>query len=150
VLHVDEELRGGRIAHAGARHGDGVVVVLEAVHRLVLDRRAHGLLLHRLVEAAALDHEAVDHAVEDGAVVMPRLHVLPEVGGAHGGLRLVDLEDDRAHGGGELDLHQMHSAFSITTGVVGTFWWPLGWLPVGTPLILSTTSLPSTTWPNTA
>src|SRR6218665_2288720 len=31
VLHIDEELRGGRIRIAGARHGDGVALVLQAV-----------------------------------------------------------------------------------------------------------------------
>ena len=40
------------------------------------------------------------------------------------------------------------SARVITTSSVGTFWWkPL--LPVFTPLILSTTSCPATTLPNT-
>ncbi len=40
-------------------------------------------------------------------------------------------------------------AFSITTSSSGTSWWKPE-LPVRTPLIWSTTSVPSTTLPNTA
>jgi hypothetical protein len=45
-------------------------------------------------------------------------------------------------------LYQTSSARSITTSLVGTFWWkPL--LAVATPLIWSTTSCPAVTRPNT-
>ena len=44
---------------------------------------------------------------------------------------------------------QRHSAFSMTTGSSGTFWC-MPALPVATLRILSTTSWPSTTLPNTA
>ena len=67
---VDEELRGRRVRRRGARHRHRVLVVLQAVVGLVLDRRAGGLLLHAGLEAAALDHEALDDAVEHRAVVV--------------------------------------------------------------------------------
>jgi hypothetical protein len=78
---------------AGARHGDGVGVVLQAVVGLVVDRRIGALLLHAGLEAAALDHEARDHAVEDGVVVVAFLHVGQKVG--HGLGRLVGVEFER-------------------------------------------------------
>jgi hypothetical protein len=75
---------------------------------------ARGLLLHVLREAAALDHEAVDHAVEDRAVVLAALHVVHEV--VHGDRRpgLVERERDVAHRGGELHLR------AIGDGGLGT------------------------------
>ena len=79
VLDVDEKLRGGGMRVVGARHGDGVAVVLQAVVGFILDRRAGRLLLHARLEAAALDHEAVDDAVKDRAVVMAGLNVVNEV-----------------------------------------------------------------------
>src|SRR5258708_21358252 len=118
VLHVDEELRGRRIAHAGARHRDRVVVVLEPVGRLVLDRGVDGLLPHVPGKAAALDHEPGHHAVEDGAGVLPRLDVLHEILRRDGRLLFIELDHDRAHRSRELHLHR-HSAFSITTGSSG-------------------------------
>ena len=103
VLDVDEELRARGMRRAGARHGDVAEVVLEAVLRLVLDRLARRLLVVGLVEAAALDHEAVDHPVEHGAVVVAVLHVLQEVLDGLGRLR-IELEADRADVGLDVDL----------------------------------------------
>ncbi|MNN73813.1 hypothetical protein D3C81_1899650 [compost metagenome] len=45
--------------------------------------------------------------------------------------------------------HSTISAFSMITSSVGTSWWP-ALEPVETPLILSTTSVPAVTLPNTA
>ena len=59
----------------GARHRQRVLVVLQAVVGLVRDRRVGRLLLHAGLEAAALDHEARDHAVEHRAVVVAVLDV---------------------------------------------------------------------------
>ena len=52
-----------------------VLVVLQAVVGFVLDRSSGGLLRHAGLEAAALDHEALDHAVEHRAVVVAVLDV---------------------------------------------------------------------------
>ena len=68
------------------------------------DRRPRRLLLEVAGEAAALDHEAGDHAVELRAVVVLRLHVLEEV---RDRLRRgvgVELDADRARGGVDVDL----------------------------------------------
>src|SRR5690606_23302774 len=75
----DEELGAGRMRVHGAGHGDGANGVADAVVGFVLDRRAGILLHHARLEAAALDHEIVDHPVEDGVVVMAVTHVLLEV-----------------------------------------------------------------------
>ena len=69
VHHVDEELRRGGVRIHRAGHGDRVAVVLKTVGGLVLDRRVRFLLVHAREETAALDHEARDDAVEDGAVI---------------------------------------------------------------------------------
>src|ERR1700733_12655745 len=55
VLQVDEELRGGAVDVAGARHGGRAARILQAVVRLVADRRARlpGGEVGR--QAAALD-----------------------------------------------------------------------------------------------
>lgn len=101
VHHVDEELRRGGVRIHRAGHGDRVAVVLETVGGLVLDRRVRFLLVHAREEAAALDHEARDDAVEDHAVVETFLHVGFEVGGRERGAFMVELDVDDAHVGGE-------------------------------------------------
>ena len=54
------------------------------------------------VIAAALDHEVLDHAVEDGAVVVPGLHVLQKVGNGSAPSRH-PVDADLTFGGDELD-----------------------------------------------
>jgi hypothetical protein len=68
------------VRRRGAGHGQRVLVVLEAVLGFVLDGGVGWLLLHAWLETAALDHEVVDHAVEDGVVVVAGFHVGQEVG----------------------------------------------------------------------
>ena len=96
VGDVDEELRGRRMRVGRARHRDRVALVLEAVAGFVGDRRARRLLLHPGRHAAALDHEAVDHAVEDRVVVVAVAHVLQEIGDGRGRVLGVELERDVA------------------------------------------------------
>src|SRR6266704_1835944 len=79
VLEVDEELARGRMRLGGPRHGYGVAVVLQAVAGLVLDGLLGRLLAHSRLETAALDHEAVDDAVEHGVGVEPRFDVGEEI-----------------------------------------------------------------------
>ena len=79
VLQVDEELDAGGMRILRARHGNGAAVVGEAVGRFVLQRRGARLLFfHRRIEAAALDHEIVDDAVENGALIEAVLGVVQE------------------------------------------------------------------------
>src|SRR2546425_10109228 len=79
VLEVDEELARGRMRLGSPRHGYGIAVVLEAVAGLVLDGFWGRLLAHSRLEAAALDHEAVDDAVKHGIGVEPRFDVGEEI-----------------------------------------------------------------------
>ncbi len=79
VRHVDEELRGRRMRVAGARHCQGAAQVFQAVVGLVPDRRAIGFFRHVRRHAAALDHEAGDHAMKHQAVVEPFFHVGEEI-----------------------------------------------------------------------
>src|SRR3990167_1764152 len=124
VRAVDEELCAGRVRGAGAGHGDGVLVVLQAVVGFVLDLAFGRLLLHAGLEPATLDHEALDDAVEDRAIVMTGLHVLKEVGHGDRGLGVVQFQADGASGG--LQFNGLgHAYFSMETclmmmGVAGT------------------------------
>ena len=93
-----------------ARHRDRADVVLEAVPASFAIGSARRLLLHVRVEAAALDHEAVDDAVENGAVVVIVLHVLEEVLDGLRRLIGIQLEDDHAAVGLELDRGSAASA----------------------------------------
>ncbi|MNT45252.1 hypothetical protein D3C72_1818260 [compost metagenome] len=88
---------------AGASHGERVLVVLQAVVGFVFDRGMGLLLLHAGFEAAALDHEAIDHAMEHRAVVEPFLDVGQEVLDGLRGLGCVQGNDHVALVGLELD-----------------------------------------------
>src|SRR5690606_18109342 len=79
VGQVDEELAGGAVTHLGTSHGNGVAIVLQAIIRFVLDRLADGTLAHVRIEAAALDHESGNDAVEDQAVIMTSIGIAQEV-----------------------------------------------------------------------
>jgi hypothetical protein len=103
VGHIDEELGSGRMRVVGARHGDGVAGVLEAVVGFVLDRCVAGFLLHVGGETAALNHEAVDHAMEDGVVVVAGLDIGNEILDSFRGFFGVEFEGDEAEVGMQLD-----------------------------------------------
>src|SRR5205085_7595109 len=64
VDEIHEELRRRAVYVVGARHRQRAARVLQAVRRLVLDRRLDLLLLHAGLEAAALDRAAGNDAVE--------------------------------------------------------------------------------------
>lgn len=85
VGYVDEKLAGGRIGVGGARHGDGADAVFQAVVGFVADGFIGGLLLHVGCETAALNHEAVNHTMEDGVVVEAFFGIVDEVGHGFGG-----------------------------------------------------------------
>jgi hypothetical protein len=105
------------VVGAVARHGERAVLVLDA--RLVrplqldggpgvllapgVDARLHDLDLHVLVGLVVQP----DRAVEPPAVVVPGVDVLQEVRRGHGGVRLVDLDLDRAEGRLDHDRRQL-------------------------------------------
>jgi hypothetical protein len=81
----------------GARHGDGIALVAQAVLRLRFRSGAlTGFWFMPAVEAAALDHEAVDDAMENRVVVVAGLDVGEEVGAAPGCLFGIEFEGDGA------------------------------------------------------
>ena len=80
----------------GARHRDGAVLVLESVGRLVGDRGTGGAGAEVGCITATLDHEAVDHAMEDGAVVVAGLDVSQEVLDRLRRLLRIEFENDFA------------------------------------------------------
>src|SRR5215467_1571273 len=139
-----------------ARHRHRIASVFEPVRRLVFDRRARRLLAEIGSEAAALDHEPVDHPVEQGVVEMARTHIGKEIGHGLGRAHGVELERDRAMVG-----VQDHSGVCIghcapttvaclmITRSTGTSLGNVPAAPVGAVAILLTTSIPATTLPNT-
>jgi len=100
---VDEELGGGAIGIVGSGHGDGASEILETIGGLIGDWGPGGFLLEVGGKAAALDHETLNHAVEDRAVEETILDILDEVlNGDRGGL-VVEGENDIASGGFQLN-----------------------------------------------
>ncbi|MNT78064.1 hypothetical protein D3C72_2172610 [compost metagenome] len=112
---------------AGARHGHGVELVLQAVVGFVVDGCVGGLLVHARFEAATLHHEAGDDAVKHRVVVVTLVHVRQEVGGGQRCLLGVQLQgDDAKVGDVQFDLGVGHVHFSrvalrMVRGVLGTF-----------------------------
>ena len=96
VGEVDEELRGGAVDLAGARHGERAALVLQAVLRLVADRRMRALVAELRIEPAALDDEARHDAVKDRAVEMPLIDVAQKILHAERRLLGEELHRERA------------------------------------------------------
>lgn len=107
VGDIDEELCGGRVRILGARHGQRAGHVLQAVVGFIVDGGPGRFLVEVGVEAAALDHEPIDHPVEQRAVIMTVDDVLLEIGGGVGGLVMIEAYDDIA----EIGLQNDHVDF---------------------------------------
>ena len=75
VLHVDEELRGGRMGVLCARHGDCPALVLQPVVGFILDRCLRRLLLHVRGKTAALNHKVIDDPMKNSTVIEAASHV---------------------------------------------------------------------------
>ena len=58
-----------------------------------------GPAFHLGVPAAHLDHKALHHAIEDGAVIMLFLHIAQHIGDAFGRAHGIELQGDVAHRG---------------------------------------------------
>lgn len=97
VGSIDEELAGGGIRIAGARHGDGADGVFQAVVCFIVNGFVCGFLGKVRGKAAALNHKAVDHAVENGVVVKAFAGVADEVGDGFGRFGFVERQADVAH-----------------------------------------------------
>ena len=87
VHHVDEELRRGGMRFRSAGHGQRAALVGKAVARFVDHGFVGGLFVHAHAESAALNHEILDDAVENGVVVELFVHIAQKV--RHGGGSLV-------------------------------------------------------------
>ena len=83
--------------------GDGAARVFQAVVGFVGNRLTRIFFFHAAFHAPALNHEAGDDAVEDGAVVEAVFGVLLEVGGGGGGFVKVEFDVDIAVIGDESD-----------------------------------------------
>ena len=81
---------------AGARHGDGVLVVLQTVGGFVFNLAISRLLLHARCKAAALHHKGRNDAVKHGARVVALVDVVQKVGDGFGGFGRVEFERDNA------------------------------------------------------
>src|SRR5690554_6424226 len=126
VRYVDEELRGGRMGVGGARHGNGVAIVLQPVVGFIFDRLTRRLLLHALFEAAALNHEVIDDTMKDRAVVETVAHILNEVGAGFGRFLGVEFNDDVAVVGLKFDASVGgHGGLTFGwRGIIGCCTWP--------------------------
>ena len=75
VIGIDKELGRSRVGTRCPRHGDGAGEILQTVVGLVVDRCASRALPHTGFKAAALDHETLDHTMEDKPIVMAGLDI---------------------------------------------------------------------------
>ena len=135
-----------------SRHRDRVVRIFQPIGGLVRDRRADGFLGEVACEAATLNHETVDDTMEQRVVEVPGTNIGQEVGDGLRCARGVEFERDRAVVGVQDD-HGLYGvtivALLISTSCFGTSVGNCPPEPVGVAAILLTTSMPSTTFPNT-
>ena len=91
----------------GARHGQSASGVFQASRQrlaaFVLNGGTGFFLFVLGVVAPALDHEACNHAVKNGAVVVFVIHVLQEIGHGFGRLVGIQLSLDVPHRSADAD-----------------------------------------------
>ena len=63
----------------GPGHGQGTDIVGQAIIGFIDDGLAIRLLFHAAIETAALDHEVVDDAMKNGAIVKTTARIVQEV-----------------------------------------------------------------------
>ena len=80
IGHIDKKLSRGGVRVGCSGHGDGVAIVFQAIVGFIVDGRADGFLFHARLKAAALHHEARNHAVKNRVVELAGFHVVDKVG----------------------------------------------------------------------
>ena len=103
VLHINEKLSGGRVRVLSPCHSDGATRILKAVVGLVFYGRLRLFLFHVRSKSSSLNHEIINDAVKNGAVIESVRHVGQEVLDRLGRMLCVELQSDRANGGGHQD-----------------------------------------------
>src|SRR4030095_10692070 len=94
VDDIDEELRGCRMWIRRARHGQRSDRILQAVVRFITDWSLRRLLFELRGESSALDHEAGNYPMEDGAVIKAVLGIAQEILDRLRCLVGIELDDD--------------------------------------------------------
>ena len=105
VVGIDEELRAGGMRVGRARHGNRVFFVAQTVAGFVLNAVARVFFVHVFRHAAALNHEAGNHAVENHAVIKAIFHILLEIGGGNRGFFMVQFQCNHAEIGMQFNRH---------------------------------------------
>lgn len=67
-----------------ASHGDAAIYIFQTIIGFIGDGGPGGFLFHVFVEAAALDHEVIDDAMENSAIVMAAFDILDKVSDCFG------------------------------------------------------------------
>ena len=81
VFYIDKKLSCGAVRIHGSSHGHCIRFIFQAVVCFILNGVAGGFFLHISRHAATLNHKAVDHAMENGAVIMAVFDILQKIGG---------------------------------------------------------------------
>lgn len=79
IVGVDKKLTRRAVGNAGPRHRERVLVIPQPVAAFVLDWRVGIFAAHVFGEPAALDHEPIDDAMENGARIKSGLGVFEKV-----------------------------------------------------------------------
>ena len=61
--------------------------------------------MHPRLECTALDHEAINHTMKNGTVVVPLIDVLQKVGAGLWSVLLIESDDHISLAGGETNFH---------------------------------------------
>ena len=121
VVDVDEKLRTGRVRVVGTSHGNGADGVAWAtlgfdLNTLVLDGWSGGFFHVASVIAATLDHEVIDDAVKNQAVVMAVAHISQKILYGVGCFVGVQLNHKLSRAGGEFNLRSGRLCLCKTNG----------------------------------
>ncbi len=105
IDRIDEKLCAGRVRIRGACHGDAAADIFQAVVGFVFDGGLGAFLRHVGRKTATLDHEILDDAMEDRAVVVAGFYVGDEVVDGKRGFGAIKFKNDIAGGGVKCHFH---------------------------------------------
>ena len=105
VVDVDEELGRCGMRIGRSRHRDTVFFIGQTVVRFIFNRCVRFFLVHAGLKPAALNHETVDNAMENGIVVMSRTNLGQKVFNGFGSVFGIEFDLDRAEIGMQCDGH---------------------------------------------